>query len=202
MPRTRTPAFAAALLLTGLAGAAILAAQPAPGEDRRRAVGDWLIEDVAEEDGGRIVRMTRTADDYSLEYHVSFWRGNARPNRGASAQRLTCLRGGEEGGTEAADAAQASALRARLADYLAACEASPQEAEAALEGFERAFALASAWAEEAEAATAAEAAAIANYGMEMTTNANLAMDMAMDTNMIVDADAGMETNSGVGPQPQ
>ncbi len=198
--KPRALSLAAPLLLTALAGAAILAAQPAPAEDRRRAVGDWLVEDVAEEDGGRIVRMTRDADDYRLEYHMSFWRGNSGPNRSASAQRFTCMRGDGEGGDEARAEVNPAGLRARLAAYLAACEASPQEVEAALQGFERAFALAAAWGEDAEASTAAEAAAIADYGMEMT-DANLSMDMAVDTNATVDLHAGMETNSGVASEP-
>lgn len=192
-PRPRRLALAA-VSLAGMAGAVIALAQPDGARDRRRAVGDWLVEDVAEDDGGRIVRMTRTADDYSLEYHASFWRGNSAPARGASAQRLNCMRGGEEGGDDRARDPRAPELRARLAGYLAECEIPPGEVDAALEGFERAFALASVWAREAAAATAAEAAAIADYGAEANIN------MSMDANLGRAIDDTTPANS-TGPRP-
>ena len=191
MPPRRSQALAAALLAAFLAGATILSAQPLPPapEDRRRALGDWLVEHVGEEDGGRIVRLTREADDYRVEYHFAFWRGNAGPVRGGSVFRLNAMCGAMESRPDAAAEPPAAQVRAELADHLDRCGIAPADAAAALGGFERAYALASAWAEEAAAATAAEAAAIADYGADMIADENMVMDMdaAVDMNATVDA---------------
>ena len=157
----RTKAIAATLLAAAATSAAILAAQPFdPPPDRRRAVGDWLVEHVAEEDGGRVVRMTREGEGFALSYHSSHWRGNHHPYRGGEISWHGCSSGGEEGQAEALPAA---AVRALLTRWLAECEASPGEARALLEGFERAFALAVAWNRDAQAATDAEVQAIIDY---------------------------------------
>lgn len=175
---------------TLLAGAAFVSAQPAAHEDRRRAVGDWLVEHVAEDDGGLVVRMSREGDDYRLEYREAFWRGNYGPARGFQAARLNCARGGEAGGPDEAPQLAAGEVRRRFADDLAECGASPQEVDAALRGLEGAYALASDWAEEAAAATRAEAEAIADFGNDMMADDNMAMDfdgnMTVDTNMTMD----------------
>jgi hypothetical protein len=160
-PRPPAFAFAAAFLLL----AAIAVGAAAEAANRHRAVGGWRVESVAEDDGGRIVRMTRTGAGYSLHYETWYWRGNARVYRRAAAVRGDCGHEGEEGLDGAADPS-AREVRAALAARLAWCDAPAREVRAALEGFGGAFALAYAWGLEAEAATAAEAAAIANYGAE------------------------------------
>jgi hypothetical protein len=157
----RTKALAATLLAAATAGAALVAAQPFdPPPDRRRAVGDWLVEHVAEEDGGRIVRMTREGEGFQLVYRTSHWRGNHHPYRSGEISWHGCSRGGEE---SEAEALPAPAVRALLTDWLGQCDASPGEARALLEGFERAFALSVAWNEDAQAATEAEVQAIVDY---------------------------------------
>lgn len=162
MTRTwRSKAFAAALLAAATASAALLAAQPFdPPPDRRRAVGDWLVEHVGEEDGGRIVRMSREGEGFELSHRSAHWRGNRHPYRGGSVRWHGCSRGGEEG---QADALTAAEVRALLSDWLAECDASPGEAGALLDGFERAFALTVEWNGDAQMATEAEVQAIIDY---------------------------------------
>jgi enoyl-CoA hydratase/carnithine racemase len=150
------------LLLAALAAGAIAAAETHPG-DRHRRVQGWLVEDMAESDGGRLVRMTRTSGPFRLEYHAAFWRGNDGTIQHLSATGRGC------GGSEALDrdlVYHVSEIRARLAAALAGCAAPPGAVRAALRGLEPAYALALAWDWDARAATAAEAAAIADYGME------------------------------------
>lgn len=163
-PRPRALALAlavAALLLAGLASA-----QPSdPPGNRRRTVSGWQVESIAEDDGGRVVRMTRSGAQYSLQYETWYWHGNARTYRRAAAMRGDCGQEGEEGLDRAADPTGGE-VRAALASRLAWCETPRRVAETALRGFERAFALAGAWAAQAEAATRAEAAAIADHGAQ------------------------------------
>src|SRR6187399_2981039 len=66
-------ASAAALLLLAQGAAE---APSAHVHDRHRSVEGWRVEDVAEDDGGRLVRMTRTAGGWRLEFYAAFWRGN------------------------------------------------------------------------------------------------------------------------------
>ena len=69
----------------------------AQSDDRRRAVGDWLVEDVGDDEGGRTVRMTREDGDYSLDYHMNISPGAADfASQGFMVWRLTCGQGGEE----------------------------------------------------------------------------------------------------------
>lgn len=159
------------MLLSIAIAASLSAVQPEPpaaaaqAADRHRAVGDWRVESAAEDDGGRIVRMTRRGAGYSLHYETWYWHGNARTYRRAAAMRGDCGHEGEEGLDRAANPS-AREVRAALAARLAWCDAPLREVRAALRGFGRAFALAYAWGLEAEAATAAEAAATGNYGAE------------------------------------
>lgn len=133
--------------------------------DRQRTIGSWLVESVAEDDGGRTVRLSRWERGYSLHYQIWYWRGNSRTFRRAEIVWGNCARGGEEGLDDTANPG-AAAVRAALMERLGWCEVPPRHVAAALQGFERAFNLADAWGLEAEAATAAEAEAIANYGSE------------------------------------
>ncbi|HEX8654219.1 MAG TPA: hypothetical protein VF693_03235 [Allosphingosinicella sp.] len=155
---------AAPLLLAALAAGALAAAETHSG-DRQRRVQGWLVEDVAESDGGRLVRMTRTSGPYRLEYHAAFWRGNDGVIQHVSAIGEGC------GGSEPLDRHliyDVIEIRARLAAALAECAAPRRAVRAALTGLEPAYALALAWDWEARTATAAEAAEIANYGTDMT----------------------------------
>ena len=172
--RLRTFVVGGALLATALAGGAMVSAQPAEDErvDRRRAVGGWLVEFVSESDGGYVVRMSRDGDDYRLKYHEVFWRGNYGAVRSITTRLLDCGGSGEESGADADPTVVAAELRRRFADQLADCGAEQAEIAAALRDLEPAFAVASNWAGEAAAMTAAENAAIAAYGEE-----NMAMDM-------------------------
>ena len=156
MPPRRFRALLIAMAVAAIAGGGVLFAQPfAAVEDRRRAVGDWLVEHVGEEDGGRLVRMTREGDDHVIEYRVGFWRGNPGPVRGGTVMRLNGMCGGYQSPPDPGAAAPAATIRAELAGHLAQCGVTGEAAAATLEGFERAYALVSAWAEDAAAATAA-----------------------------------------------
>jgi len=167
--------LASAGLLVGLAAVQPAAAQPADREVRaaeeaggrlirRRDVGGWRIVYFSEGDGGLQVRMTRRGAGYSLEYHVSYWRGNGGPVRGAAFRDRDC-RSGEAGSIQdPAGAWNAEVVRARFGEYFDECETPAARAAAMLAGFDRAFAVMAAWAGEAADATAAEAEAIANHG--------------------------------------
>ena len=146
--------------------AAALAAGPAsagdPGEvDRSRTVKGWLVEDLAEQDGGRLVRLSRTARGLRLQYSAAFWRGNDGRIQSTLVERSDCTNGET---LERSAVPDSRAVRALLTAHLAECAVPPRRIEAALRGFEPAFALAAAWSRDAEAATIAEAEAIAGQG--------------------------------------
>lgn len=134
---------AAALLLAALAAAA---AQPDPPADRHRLVQGWRVEDLAEEDGGRLVRMSRTSGPYRLEYQASFWRGNDGVIQRLSALGESC---GDDEELDRHRAYPASEIRARLTAALAQCAAPRGAARAALRGLEPAYALVLEWNREA-----------------------------------------------------
>ena len=138
------------------------AATPAGhARDRSRTVRGWLVEDMAEDDGGRVVRMTRTSGSWRLEYYAAFWHGND------GIIRVVTAIGGECGNVEQLDRHRtptAAELRTLLTGTLTECGAPPAAVRAALHGLEPAYARADAWSAEAAEATAAEAARIADYG--------------------------------------
>jgi hypothetical protein len=149
------PAFAA----LALAGAG-LATPPAHG-NRHRAVAGWIVEDEAEEDGGRVVELRRETGGIHIRYTSVFWHGNDGRIQSALVERSDCTNG-EEIGRHVVP--EARALRAIFAQALADCAVPPRRVAALLAGFEPAYALTLAWSHAAAAATAAEAAAIAAYG--------------------------------------
>lgn len=151
------------VLPAAAAAALLLAASQGDGEDRRRNVEGWLVEDLAEQDGGRLVRMRRQAGSAHIRFSVAFWRGNEGRIQATLVERSDCTDGEELGRHTVPEPA---ALRALLAHHLGACAVARERVASALTGFEAAYALLRAWADEAEAATRAEAGAIAAYGAE------------------------------------
>jgi hypothetical protein len=147
----------AALALAG----AVFAAPPE--RNRQRAVGGWLVEDRAEEDGGRLVELRRETGALHVRYSVAFWRGNDGRIQTILVERSDCTNGEEIGRHVILPA---RALRAMFARALSDCAVSPRRIAAVLGGLEPAYALTLDWARQAEAATAAEAAAIAAHGAE------------------------------------
>ncbi|HEV2865965.1 MAG TPA: hypothetical protein VGX37_05580 [Allosphingosinicella sp.] len=147
--------------------AAAVQAQPFPEGPaaHHRTVGGWEVESAAEDDGV-VVRMSRTRGDYALEYSLAYWRGNYSVPRASHASRGGTLCGGAPERVDYGVQLPAAQVRGELAEALAACGASEREAAAILRGFAPAYRLLSRWAAEAEAATAAEAAAIADYGRD------------------------------------
>ncbi|HYJ53223.1 MAG TPA: hypothetical protein VEW04_08620 [Allosphingosinicella sp.] len=149
-----------------LAALLFLAALVQPADERvmrQRAVAGWLVADIAESDGGRLVRMHRSANGFRLQFHIAFWRGNAARIQGTLLEHGDCTDGDE---VDPELRPQERHVRAQFAAHLATCAASPPEARLALRGFAEAYAVAAAWADEAEAATDAERRAIADYGRE------------------------------------
>ena len=149
-------AAAAALVLVG----APLAA-PESGGNRRRAVAGWIVEDRAEQDGGRLVELRRDLGAIHLRYSAAFWRGNDGRVQSVLVERSDCTNGEEIGRHEIVTARD---LRVLFARALADCAVPPRRIALLLSGLEPASALALRWGAEAEVATAAEAAAIAAYG--------------------------------------
>ena len=141
-----------------LAGTALAAPAPDRADHRRRAIGGWVVEDRAEQDGGRLVALRREAGGVHILYSAAFWRGNDGRIQSVLVERSDCT-DGEEIGRHVV--LPARALRAMLARALAGCALPPRRIGALLAGLEPAYALTLSWAREAEAATAAEAAAIA-----------------------------------------
>jgi hypothetical protein len=78
---TRVRRLLSALLVAVLGAGTAGAAEPVQG-DRSRTIEGWLVEDVAEQDGGRLVRLSRTAQGIRIQYSAAFWRGTpGRPLR-------------------------------------------------------------------------------------------------------------------------
>jgi hypothetical protein len=135
--------------------------------DQRRIIQGWHVSNAAEEDGGRLVRMTRTVGRYVLVYDISFWRANPGP----LAQANVGLPDGDQCASdewrrdpnspnlwrpETNLAARSRAVRAVFTQGLAGCHIAPGRAAAALRGFDSAFALAAHYAELSRRSTIAE----------------------------------------------
>ena len=146
---------AAAVLI--LAGAAF-AVPPRQYGNRHRAVAGWIVEERAEEDGGLLVEMRRETGGIHIRYSASFWRGNDGRVQTTLVEHSDCTNGDEIGRHVVL---RAPALRSMFVRALAACAVPPRRVAALLGGLEPAYALTLVWARHAEAATAAEAAAIA-----------------------------------------
>lgn len=139
------------------------AAQPDEHPIRHRAVSGWQVDYVAETDGGRVVRLSRRAGDARLHFHAAFWHGNDGRIQAMLVERSDCTNGEEIGRHVVLEA---RTLRALFATALADCAVPPRRIAAALRGLESAYALAASWADEAAAATTAEAEAIDAYGRD------------------------------------
>lgn len=158
--RRSSPGFALPVFaVMALAGAAF-AAPPGHG-NRHRAVAGWIVEDRAEEDGGRLVELRRETGNIHIRYTAAFWHGNDGRIQTTLVERSDCTNG-EEIGRHVVP--EARALRAMFAHALADCAVPPRRIAALLAGLDPAYALTLAWSRDAETATAAEAAAIAAYG--------------------------------------
>ena len=162
--------------------------------ERRRAVGDWLVEDAYEQDG-RVIRLTREEGDYRIRYDIILRYGETAPSsHGFEVDRLNCAQGMSEstGGNDDTPV-QAAPIRARLVEYLERCDAPSADVANLLQGFERAFALARSWTDERLAETSPETNAAA-YTDDMALDMN-ATDMAMDMGATADMNATYsETN--------
>ena len=148
-----------------LAGSAALA-QGDPDErvERRRTIAGSLVEDVAESDGGTLVRLSRRGRGYSFEYYLEFWRGNGGVVVGASLARGECRSGEASSIRPTEEAMLRAALDARLADYLAECPLPPRREAALRRALDAAWPTFSLWSREALAAVEAENQAIADHG--------------------------------------
>ncbi len=179
---TRLRTLGPAVALLGLCGAVAIA-QPFPPspEDHHRAVAGWLVVHEPDEDG-RIVRLSRVHDDYLIDYYSAFWHGNNGYIRRVATARAGAGCGSFPGWEDEPVeprfapildvAAMARRLRAALVLDLAACGATPAQAEAVLAGFEPAFAQAAAYEEEARRWTLAVGESISNYGRVEDEGAN------------------------------
>lgn len=162
-------------------------------DDRRRAVGDWLIEDVSDQDG-RVIHLTREEGDYRIKYDIWLRPGETTPGaHGFEVDRLNCAQGMSEstGGPDDTPI-EVAPIRARLVEYLERCDAPASEIAGLLQGYERAFAVARSWADERLAQLSDEAsAASAAYENDMMLDMN-ATDMAMDMNATTDTNTATD----------
>ena len=138
---------------TCIHGAMLLLLAAAPHPDRQRTVAGWRVADLAEQDGGRLVRMDRAAGGYRMQFQATFWRGNDGRIQTTLVEHSDCTNGEELGRHVRPRAAE---IRALLARHLADCGASPRLTARLLRGLESAWRFASAWADAAEAAARAE----------------------------------------------
>ena len=188
--RHRTLVFAAVSAFVLLGGAALLAAQPSSETsehwttgERRRAVGDWLVEDAADPGHGWEVSLQREADEYIIHYQILLNALEAPTVENYEVLYLDCDRHGGEGIEGGRPHGAHDRVSDRVVDTLVGCGMTPEAAGEALQGFERAYALAARWADEREAEMAAErAAAGAEGAMSSEINVAESMDMAVDMN--------------------
>lgn len=150
------------LLAAGLGAGVAWAGQPSGG-DRSRTIKGWLVEDVAEQDGGRLVQVSRASKGLRIQYSAAFWRGNDGRIQSTLVEVSDCTNGETLDRHAVPDA---KTVRALIAAHLRECAVPPRRIEAALRGFEPAYALALTWARDAEAATIAEVEAIAGHSRE------------------------------------
>ena len=144
----------------------LLAAGPSAAAEveRRSSVAGIEIEEVDEEDGGTLVRLSWRGQNYRFAYFLEFWRGNGGVVVGASLRRGNC-RSGEAGAIQPAGEAMTRAgLDRRLADYLRECPLGPGREAELRRRLDSAWPAFSAWANEALAAVEAENRAIADHG--------------------------------------
>ena len=188
--RHRALVLAAASAFAVLGGAALLAAQPSSETsehwttgERRRAVGDWLVEDAADPGHGWEVSLQREADEYMIHYQILLNALQAPTVENYEILYLDCDRHGDEGIESGRPYGEHDKVSDRVVETLVSCAMPREAAEEAVQGFERAYALATRWADEREAEMAAERAAGGGEG-EMSTEINVAesMDMAVDMN--------------------
>ena len=146
--------------------ASSLAAPAEPTSSRSRTVGGVRIETRAEEDGGRLVRLSRRRDGYRFEYHLGFWRGNGGVYVGAAFRRGRC-RSGDADMLAPLDVALArSRLDQWLGAYLRECPLSRAREDELRRALAAGWPLFDAWAREAAAVTEQEAEAILRYGAD------------------------------------
>lgn len=163
-------AFAGAILYAAAAapaGPAVDAPQVAapvrPFTDggRRTEIAGWQVEDVAEPQDGnpghRVVRMSRAFDGGSIELIFETgsqsrtpWQLSHGVNLGDSNHVCSSGSGTTlEGGSPAERARQArTAVMSQIEEAAQRCEQAPDQAAAALAGFDAAFALLSGWHEQ------------------------------------------------------
>jgi hypothetical protein len=159
---TRARRVLPALLAAALAAGTASSGAPAQ-RDRSRTIKGWLIEDVSEQDGGRLVQLSRTTHGLRLQYSAAFWRGNGGRIHSTLVERSDCTAGETLDRNAVPDP---KAMRTLLTAHLTECAVPPRQIQAALRGFDLAYAIAQEWARDADAATVTEAAAIAEHGRE------------------------------------
>jgi hypothetical protein len=140
-----------------------LAQQPADQDERvlRRArIEGWTIEEVAESDGGLLVRMVRSGTGYRIEHVAEYWRGNSGPVGSTGLEMGECV------GSVAAPAAGVREVGRRLRAFLAECGVGGSRAARVLSGLDGAYLRFAAWSSHARRAVRAEAEAIANEGRD------------------------------------
>jgi hypothetical protein len=188
--RHRTFAFAAVSAFALLGGAGLFAAQPSSETsehwttgERRRAVGDWLVEDAADPGHGWEVSLQREADEYMIHYQILLNGLGAPRVEGHEVLYLDCDRHGGEGIESGRADGEHDRPRDWVIDTLVSCAMTREAAEEAVQGFERAYALADRWADEREAEMAAyQAVGAAEEAMSTEINVAESMDMAVDMN--------------------
>lgn len=226
----RRAALLCVLSLTGLAGAAMLIAQPAPepAPDRSVEVNGWRVEDIAQpsEDDPlrRIIRMTRTNGSEELSFDVDIsgqapegWGNNSFAASGSNGDRFCNASGpvmAETGPPEERAQRVRTVLARELGELERQCRSAAGTMAHYLDGFEGGFALLSAWHNERQAEVTAileasygdNAAVPYDYYDDMDVNMGEGDMMEMSNDAVDDFDAAngaMEAAyNAIGAEPQ
>ena len=103
--------FICAVVTLALMGGALAAQHRG---DRQRTVGGWIVEDKAEDDGGRVVELRRVSGTIHIRYTAAFWRGNDGSIQTTMVERSDCGNGEEIGRHVILDARALRAIFSRI----------------------------------------------------------------------------------------
>ncbi len=158
----------AALFIAAMMLASPAVAQPDEREVRRRSFGPWVVTDVAESDGGQLVKIERRERGTSIIYQGAYWRGNGGVLLSAEVRIGECVGGDRPAPVPFGTTEPVEELRVRFRTYFAECGLPERRQAALLRELDRPYCLFRRWAADAAAAVMTENAEIIAYGTEET----------------------------------
>jgi hypothetical protein len=132
------------MAISALLAAALLAAEPVYA-DRILTVSGWTIADRAEQDGGRLVTLSKSGRGWTIEHRFALWHGNGGIYVGATFHWNGCDSGESDGLFPWDETVTTEILGLRTRDYMEECSLSEAEQRAVLAGLARANQTAQRW---------------------------------------------------------